>query len=147
MHADVLPRRHGDTEKNKIWGVLLSNARKPENSAITASNLAKIVWEQGIASTNHSGQSPDQRICIPCSDGWQLTTGTGNCFPPRALAAGCWELLLNFQRQGPKSLCGNSILQVPERANNPKGVTRYSPALPALGIVENDRSPVRDDAI
>ncbi len=62
-------------------------------------------------------------------------------------AAGCWELLLNFQRQGPESLCGNSILQVPERANNPKGVTRYSPALPALGIVETNRSPVRDDAI
>src|SRR6266568_3525708 len=35
-------------------GLLLSNAPKPESSAITASLLAKIVWERGIASTNHS---------------------------------------------------------------------------------------------
>src|SRR6266852_7132379 len=68
MHADVLPRRHGDTEKNKIWGVLLSNARKPENSAITASNLAKIVWEQGIASTNHKWPQ-SQLSSAPRSEG------------------------------------------------------------------------------
>ncbi len=49
--------------------------------------------------------------------------------------------------QGLKNLGENSIFWASDKANNPEGVTCYSPALPALGSIGNDRSPARDDAI